>query len=247
MEREIGSGIGSWLKNAYKTFTNPTEALNRIPKAVQEFLDKYGGNTIAEIYICREPIKGAIKTALNVISSGEFGKKMEERDLKTMYHLFMVMKLDNGDLVLTERNERVVLKTLPSNFQIPAEHIKIRINVRLGSLFKAAIDTTADLFRYDPISNNCQKFIKTLLQNFHAYTPEVAKFVTQASEGLLSGNALRVAKATTDFASLASNIFKGGKKPSKPELHAYLSGCGLSGFKGLHKKHLHEIAGFLSN
>ena len=247
MEREIGSGVGSWLKNAYKTFTNPKEALNRIPKAVEEFLSKYGGNTIVEIWICREPIKGAIKGALNVISSGEFSKKMEETGQKTMYHLFMVMKLDNGDLVLTERNERVVLKTLPSNYQIPADHMKIRINVRLGSLFKAAIDTTPDLFRYDPITNNCQKFIKTLLQNFHAYTPEIDKFVTQTAVGLLSGNSHKFAKATTDFASLASNIFKGGKKPSKPELHAYLSGCGITGFKGLHKKHLHEIAGFLSN
>lgn len=247
MERDIGSGIGSWLKNAYSVFTKPTEALNRIPKAVQEFLDKYGGSNIAEIYICREPIKGAIKTALNVISSGDFGKNMKEKGLKTMYHLFMIMKLDNGDLVLTERNERVVLKTLPSNYQIPTDHIKIKINVRLGSLFKSAIDTTPDLFQYDPITNNCQKFIKTLLQNFHAYTPEIAKFTTQESEGLLTGNAHKFAKATTNFASLASNIFKGGKKPTKTELHAYLSGCGLTGFTGLHKKHLHEIANYLSN
>ncbi len=46
-----GVGIGSQVKNAQNVITNPSKALTKKPKQIDEMMKKYGEKKIVEIYV----------------------------------------------------------------------------------------------------------------------------------------------------------------------------------------------------
>lgn len=210
LEDYEGAGVKDWLKNAYSVFTNPIKALTSIPNQVKEILEKYGSNTVNKITVYREPIKAVVNKALNVISSGDFNKNMINKGYDVMFHLYCVMSLDNGVDIYTERNERVKM-VIWDRKPINAESRFVRTNIRLQSIFNSALENEgAGLWRYDPITNNCQKYITALLKYNHYLTPELNAFINQDASNLLTKEQHEFSKGLTDIVSLGRNIFNGG-------------------------------------
>ena len=206
-----GEGVVDWAKNLVKTIRDPKGALYKAPNAVMSVIEKYAGNNITSITVYREPIKGYVSKALDLISRGSFTKQMAKSGYDTMFHLYAVLQLDNGVQLYTERNERVKLEVW-SGKPLDAERITIKTNVRVGSLFNTAIEREGEnIWRYDPITNNCQKYITALLKYHHYLTPEANKFINQDASTLLTTGQQSVAKKITDFASIAKNVISGGK------------------------------------
>lgn len=210
LEDYEGAGVKKWLKNAYSVITNPTKALTSIPNQVKEILEKYGTNTVNKITVYREPIKTVVNKALNIISNGDFNKNMINKGYDVMYHLYCVMTLDNGIDIYTERNERVKM-VIWDRKPINAESRSVRTNIRLQSIFNSALEREGEgLWRYDPITNNCQKYITALLKYNHYLTPELNAFINQDALNLLTKEQHEFSKGVTDLASLGRNIFSGG-------------------------------------
>ena len=86
-----GAGIGSWMKNAYNIITNPSKALTKKPKQIDDMLKKYGEQKVVEIFICRKPVEKYVKTLLNVISMGKFNSEMK----KYSYNIYISLILYN--------------------------------------------------------------------------------------------------------------------------------------------------------
>jgi hypothetical protein len=90
--------------------------------------------------------------------------------------------------------------------------------ITLQQFIKNGIDafgTVKEFVRYDPVTNNCQRFISTLLKASAMLTPELSKFINQDAEKLLTSNfARKVGKAVTDVAAGVSQL-TGGKKEKK--------------------------------
>jgi len=207
---ESGSGIVSWTKNLISTIRNPKNALYSAPKAVLEAIEKYAAYNITSITVYREPLSGGVAKFVDLISSGNFSKQMAKANYDKMYHLYMILHLDNGVKLLTERNERVKLVVWngkPKN----NESITIKTNVRVGSLFNAAIEREgADIWRYSALTNNCQKYISSLLKYHNYLTPAASKFINQDVSTLLTKGQEGIAQKITDFASVAKNVISGG-------------------------------------
>ena len=204
-----GKGITDWFKNAYNVIKSPMDALYKMPKQVLDTLSKYGNNTVNEIIIAKIPIKGIMNILLNSITLGTFEKEAKKYNYDDVFHLFAILKLDNGKKLITERNQRVVLKEISG---ISAKDVTIiKTNITLNKLFDNAIKMDGkNIWRYDPISNNCQKYITTLLKASNLFNEDLNKFINQNVLNLLPSTSKKIASTTTDVASIFENIFRGG-------------------------------------
>lgn len=212
-EHYHGSGPISWVKNAVNVIKNPTASLTVEPKQVRDCIAKYGHHIVRTINVCRVPINGVIKTALNAITLGKFSKQMANNSYDKMFHLYALLFLDNGMILLTERNQRVVLKPASNSEKKAKEHMSVVCGKTLKELFDNAVKLGGSkIWRYDPIENNCQGYVSLLLKGSNIFNSGLNNFVNQKVEKLLEGKSHKFATKITDIANLAENVVRGGKE-----------------------------------
>ena len=73
------------------------------PPNVKKILNKYGNNNIKSIEIIRTPLSKLLTSSLNLISTGDFQKKMNDKPYDKLYHLSAVIALDIGKLITVEK------------------------------------------------------------------------------------------------------------------------------------------------
>ena len=205
-----GEGLKDWFKNAYSVITNPTKALYTVPKQVSDNLKKYGKYNIRGIYICRVPLQGVTRHLLNFITLGKFSQEAKKFD--EVYHLYAVLHLDNGELLLTERNQRVIL-TPTTRKSVEIEdfvYLPIDKSLSVNDLFSSAMRDDALLYHYDPTKHNCQNYVSTLLRSSGLLNENLSNFINQDVKNLVTGVAYKLSTKTIDIASLLENIVKGG-------------------------------------
>lgn len=205
-----GQGLKDWFKNAYSVITNPTKALYTVPKQVSDNLKKYGKYNIRGVYICRVPLQGLTRHLLNFITLGKFSQEAKKFD--EVYHLYAVLHLDNGELLLTERNQRVILLPITRKAVEIEDFIYLPIDKSLSvnDLFSSAMRDDALLYHYDPTKHNCQNYVSTLLRSSGLLNENLSNFINQDVKNLVTGVAYKLSTKTIDIASLLENIVKGG-------------------------------------
>ena len=211
-----GKGVMDWLKNAYNVIRHPIDSLYKQPKAIKDYLDKFGNEEIDSFTICRIPLDAKTKFLTAVLTQGEFEKRSKALPYDDIYHLFCIINLKNGKKVLTERNQRVLLEDAsPSTLQkVPANAMSIKVNKKLtlNELINNATGLNSKIYRYDAISANCQDYLSTLFKGSNLMTPSIDKYINQDVSSLLNTTQKTISTATTDIASLFGNIFSGGSK-----------------------------------
>jgi hypothetical protein len=210
-EQYHGSGIGSWVKNVVKVIKNPIASLKAEPKEVSNMLSKYGNHIIKTINVCRVPINSAVQVALNAITLGKFKKEMTNNNYDKMFHLYALLILDNGVVLLTERNQRVVLKPAPNSAKKAKDIMTVVANVSLNDLINRAVKRKGDaIWKYDPINNNCQRYISSLLKSSNLFNTSMDTFINQKADKLLTGKSHSIATGITNIANIAENLARGG-------------------------------------
>ena len=207
-----GDGVVSWLKNAYHTITNPKKALTKMPKEVSDTLTKYGNETITEIIVARSKVLSVIQFLLNALTLGTFNKEKQRLKYDDIFHLYCIIVLSNGTRLITERNQRVKLTEYKHHEPID-EKFSIRVGggLTLSKLFENAIAQQGDkLWYYDAVHSNCQNYITIILKSSGLYNEKFESFINQNVDSLLTETAKKISNVTTDIASLAENIYRGG-------------------------------------
>ena len=201
-----------WLKNAYHTITNPKKALTKMPKEVSDTLTKYGNETITEIIVARSKVLSVIQFLLNALTLGTFNKEKNRLKYDDIFHLYCIIVLSNGTRLITERNQRVKLTEYKHHEPID-EKFTIRVGggLTLSKLFENAIAQQGDkLWYYDAVHSNCQNYITIILKSSGLYNEKFESFINQNVDSLLTETAKKISNVTTDIASLAENIYRGG-------------------------------------
>lgn len=207
-----GSGILDWAKNALHVIKNPTASLTNEPKQVRDCLAKYGNNIVKTINVCRNPINSAIKIALNAITMGKFSATMANNNYDKMYHLYALLLLDNGVVLITERNQRVALKVASATQKKAKDFVSVVCNKPLNQLINNAVKVEGSaIWKYDPIHNNCQKYISSLLKASGLFNESLNAFINQKVDKLLEGKTHKIATKITNVANVAENIVRGGE------------------------------------
>ena len=167
----------------------------------RDLLAKYGNETIKQVYIMRTPIDDILDKVMSLISLGKFDRMKAENNYTDFYHLFVVVQLSNGVLVRIEKNQTIELKVLASKPRVEGEmSVFPREDITLMELLNNTEKSMGKekYFVYDPKNNNCQVFVKALLEANGMLTNELEGFVMQDVSSLPSFTH-SIARAVTDM------------------------------------------------
>jgi len=183
------------------------------PKAVEQFLKNKGDLVIMSIKVCRNPISSALKKILNALTFGDMGATIKQLNYDEVYHLFMLVTLQDGSMFRIEKNERVTISSPPT--ERPKDCMTVLVDpskkLTLNQMFEESEDVYKNLYYYLAHRDNCQKFVFTMLSNVGLMDKRLEQFILQDAEQLIkSGNVQGFASALTSTAAFGDYILKGG-------------------------------------
>ncbi len=160
--------------------------INFPPKVRKIILDNQNVY-ISNIIVARQPIQSVYLRLLNLLSAGKFEEQRNNMNYEDVFHLFMIVTLATGKKLFIEKNEVVNMKYV-SNIPPFKDMINIPINKKIsfGDFINNAVKAVGpSIYLYDHINNNCQVFLRNLLNSNGLLTPELKDFIVQDVEQLL--------------------------------------------------------------
>lgn len=180
----------------------------------REFLQQHGEEPITKLTVRREPIQGAINTALNLVTLGKYEQAKQQAGFDKMFHLSLII----NDKYTVEKNE--VIQFWPAKpLAKEGEEIPVALggkSLTIAQLMENAHKGMGDdnFFRYSAFGNrNCQNFVDGLLQHSGLLTPQLHSFLFQPLAGLLThlpSYTGKLAQAVTNLGALV-DVAKHGK------------------------------------
>jgi hypothetical protein len=206
----IVSDITDLTKKVYSTTKSLIFGRKDYPPKVRKIIENVGNQLIKSIEIRRTPLPYLLKTAINIVSLGEFEKS---NPYDKLYHLAIVCFLENGESVLIEKNEVINMDLNPKK---PPNTESININVSSSITLNQLLENTKKMmgdnyFPYNAEKNNCQVFIVNILKANNLNTDENEKFVYQDLHKLFEKLPItkKIMNATTDLGSKINILTQG--------------------------------------
>lgn len=163
---------------------------NRLPGDSIKVFEKYKENNIVSIEIRRDPINSIITTILNLLSKGKFFEKIKQLGYDKVFHLYMILTMDNGDKLLLEKNERINLKKNDPSIKKDTQTMSVSLpnSISLNDFLENTRRSIGDhdFFQYSADNNNCQKFLRSLLQSNNLLNPAADSFIMQDAKEIFS-------------------------------------------------------------
>jgi hypothetical protein len=217
-----GSGIFSWLKDKIssgvskvKEFIKPR--LDNYNNNSKRTIDQYGDLPIKQLFIMRTPIMGVLNTVINYISLGKWNELKQQYGFDKLFHLSLVAKLEGGKHIIMEKNE-VVNVSPEFSFGKDSETYDIELNkpLTIRQILETARIKVGDntFFSYDPFKNNCQFFIRYLLEGQDLYSEGAKNFLFQDLEQIyknLPSYVPKVMKGTTTIGAIVNKLLGKGQ------------------------------------
>ena len=175
------------------------------PPEVKRLLEKYGNQKIVQMSVARKPIISLIKKVVDLLANEVYDK---------LFHLFIIVKLENGVELKLERNQRINF-TQSLGLTPDTEIIEVPINkdITLSEFITKANKRQGDLYwKYSSSSNNCQDFVFVNLSVNGLMTPQLKTFVKQDTKNLLPKWVQSVSDTITDAAASVDSVVQGGSK-----------------------------------
>ena len=188
---------------------------------ITNILEKYGNMKIRSIRIGRRPINNLVEKAFNIISLGKWSKLKDKYYFDRLFHLFLILTLEDGTVIsfeknsivtMTENDERCSMKDVDCiELEYPAD------SITLNELVKKPLDRIGKekYFIYQPFDQNCQIFIRDVLETFNLYSKKAEEFIYQDITEIvekLPWYVEYVAKAVTDIDATVSKVTGAGQK-----------------------------------
>lgn len=197
----------SLLKAPLKAVEAVNKALRRddYPPSMRAALAKYGDQKIVKLTAGRNPIVSTIQKIANTL----IGDKMKDVNIDTLFHLFLIVELENGMKFKTERNQ--VLNFTSSIGEVKeSESVPVSKNVTLAEFFDNTFKRYGKaLFQYSAATNNCQSYLIQLLNANGLLNSKLQSFIKQNTQTLLSPFLKKVTDTITDVAASADTIMNG--------------------------------------
>lgn len=183
--------------------------------SVTAIIEKFADQEVKSIELHRRVLPTVYTGLLNVLTLGEFNKRIKDQPKDKLFHISMWIKLANGKTVLVEKNEVINMKVNPKKEK--EEEVQPAGAVPAGLKFGEMLDKTqkemgGKYFTYSARDNNCGNYIEAVLKANGMNTKETNDFIGQDAKAILKGYP-RIAKALnaiTDIAGRANVVMEGG-------------------------------------
>lgn len=165
----------------------------------QRTINKYGSYKIVGLTIYRQPIPSLVNTTLNIISLGKWNEERnKDKTLNTLYHLTLACELEGGIIVYCQKNEVICISTDYSptaeceTCPIVLDNLdnlekSKKISFTLNEMLNKTQERMGEsnYFLYRTFDNNCQVYIKNLLESVDLYGSDIQSFVFQNIDAVL--------------------------------------------------------------
>jgi len=195
------SNIGKLSKSLYKSkpVQKVKETISKLPfaknildffdfrrnfkKGTQSVLNQYGEIQIKEMRVFRCPIKDILKSMLNVLSFGTFNELMRKYGFDKLFHLGLLITLENGVRLVVEKNEEINVSTSLPPLKEGCETTPV-ILTKIFTINQILMNTKEKIgdemfYDYDATNNNCQFFIMNILKSNGLLTSHLKEFIYQ--------------------------------------------------------------------
>ena len=208
-----GSGIIEEAKKLYNRILPQRKSGVLRPKS-RKLLMGIANEPITSIEVIRTPIESYINNVLNAISLGAFKKAVATLGYDKLFHLSLyinkkyvfhkieVLTLDNAPSDIIKSNSEVKPVPLPSS------------SITISDLIKKTKEYMGDekFTSYDPVNNNCQDLVLSVLKANNLSTPELQTFIKQDAQSIFSKLPTFVGKfaqGITDVAGRFNRLIEG--------------------------------------
>jgi hypothetical protein len=167
---------------------------------------------ISKLTIVRSPVKSTIVNVLNVISLGQLKNIQNKLGYDSLWHLALKVTLNNGKSYRVEKNQNISIKPYSD---YPKTEVFVlagpKKTITLGEMMNASLkkEGSSRFYEYDAFRNNCQMFVRSLLQSSGLLIDPAAKFISQDSTAIaknIPGYVAPAAKLLTSVAAKADKL-----------------------------------------
>lgn len=204
----------SEAKETYDLVKDVINKRNDYPPDARQIIKDYGMKLITNITIGRTPVQKALTGIMNIVSGGDFYKKLSETPYDKLFHLFIIITLEGGKKIRVEKNEVINIST-NLNKQ-PKEETKqvsfIPAGITLNQLLEGGKEIQGNkYFNYSAYNNNCQDFILALLKGSSIGNEQDYNFIKQDVKTLFKNNPTlrKISNTVTDIGARANVLLKG--------------------------------------
>lgn len=222
-------GFGDWLRrgveavadlgsSAVSRISEAVSSLfgdNRLVKSFRDTLKTHRDKKIVGITVVREPLERAVAGFANVLTGGKFEQVARQQGEAGFFHLYSILELEDGTKLLYERNERPVLSAGGKQPGAKAEMVRASgKNIMLSDFIENAIKASGGIngyVSYDPLRNNCQKFLIDSFRGNGILTPELISFIQQDLSQLIEETpsfSKYLAEKATSLGGKAREVFE---------------------------------------
>lgn len=225
-----GKGILDVIKNPIATVK---EAFRGNPSkynyATKETLTEFGKNKIVSMKVARTPLNKLLTNIVDAISNNKFSELVKKYGIDDLFHLSLVVTLDNGQDIIIEKNEVINVNKLENSHTLndKTEYLTVPIDpskqITLNTLMKnTRLFMGDDYLGYEGMRNNCQNFIISILKSNHLLNKKISEFTYQnvapvREELQKTGYAYveKVMNGITNTASVLSRLTGRGKRKNQ--------------------------------
>lgn len=198
----------------------------KVSAKVRGILKTMGDKPIVSAEVIRSPVQSIVQQAINFVSGGEFKKAIKDKPYDDIFHLMVVLTLEDGSSFSLEKNAIITLRPTKGR-----SGESMSVSVPSGLTLNKALEKTeaamGDLYAtYSAKSNNCQDFILAFLKSNDMGDEKVYSFVKQ-DVGSLFGKSDFLRKFTntvTDIGAKVTTLIEGeGVKSKSKVMNAWIS------------------------
>jgi hypothetical protein len=188
---------------------------------IKSILKKHGDKKIRAIRIGRRPINSKVEKAFNLISLGKWEENRKKYYYDTLFHLFLILNLDDGTIISFEKNSIVTMNENDGRCSMKeVECLELPYpnnSITLDELVKKPLERIGKekYFVYEAFKQNCQIFISDVLKTFNLFSPKAKEFIYQDISEIVKRLPFFVkfiAKTVTDIDATKSKITGAGHK-----------------------------------
>lgn len=182
-----------------------------------EILKRYGDFKVVGVYPRRQPVIPAIEKFINVISIGKYEANKAKAGYDKMFHLGVILMLDNMRGILVEKNEKINITDDFDNKDQEVIEVKYNGGATLKEFLENARLMVGDFtfYNYNSFSNNCQAFVNNLLIANRCMTKEAGEWIKQDVGKILKGLppwVTKISQFVTDSYAKVRQMFGAGKR-----------------------------------
>lgn len=206
--KDLASQVETKFTDIKDTADAVIHGASRLSKNVRTIMEKVGDMPITNIKIVRSPVKSAVQQLLNIASFGEYQKELDKKPYDTIYHLALVLTIDNKELVV-EKNAQISMsyKKVKGEEMHVVKDKPLTLNEMMANTEKMMGDR---FLPYDAEHNNCQGFVSAMMRSNGLMTPEYSSFITQDVCKLIPRKTKGLVDKVTDLGARIDSVVSGG-------------------------------------